>query len=89
VDARTGEVLQAAYRRSDLIESLHDGSYFDDGVKLWVFLPAGVVLLGLWGSGLYLFVLPVAVRWSRRRARPLPAGGAGQLVEDLPRLARP
>src|SRR5687768_10278318 len=25
VDARTGEVLQVAYRRSDVIESLHDG----------------------------------------------------------------
>src|SRR6476620_1879572 len=28
LDAATGSVLQVAYRRSDLIESLHDGSFF-------------------------------------------------------------
>ena len=47
IDAATAEVLQSAYRRSDWIEQLHDGSFFSDAVKLWVFLPNGVVLLGL------------------------------------------
>ena len=33
-------------RRSDLIESIHDGSYFGgDWTKLGLFLPAGIVLL--------------------------------------------
>jgi uncharacterized iron-regulated membrane protein len=67
VDLKTGDVLQVAYRRSDLIESLHDGSWFHDSVKLWVFLPTAFVVLGLWGTGVYLFFLPYAVRWSRRR----------------------
>lgn len=67
VDLSTGEVLQVAYRRSDLIESLHDGSWFHDRVKFWVFLPTAVVVLGLWGTGIYLFFLPISVRWSRRR----------------------
>jgi len=66
LDAVTGEVLQASYRRSDLIESIHDGSFFADGVKLWVFLPAAVVLLGLWVSGVYLWLLPHLVRRQRR-----------------------
>jgi len=66
VDTRTGEVLQVAYRRSDLIESLHDGSWFHDDAKLAVFLPSGVVLLGLWGTGLYLFCLPY---WVNRRRK--------------------
>jgi len=66
LDVRTGEVLQASYRRSDLIESIHDGSFFADGVKLWVFLPAAVVLLGLWVSGVYLWLLPHLVRRQRR-----------------------
>jgi hypothetical protein len=66
VDLQTGEVLQVAYRRSDLIESLHDGSWFHDRAKLWVFLPVAVVVLGLWGTGIYLFFLPYAVRRSRR-----------------------
>jgi uncharacterized iron-regulated membrane protein len=69
VDLETAAVLQVAYRRSDVIEALHDGSWFHDGVKLWVFLPAGVVVLGLWLTGVYLFFLPYAVRWSRRRVK--------------------
>jgi hypothetical protein len=67
VDLTTGEVLQSAFRRSDLIESLHDGSWFHESVKLWVFLPVAMVVLGLWATGTYLFFLPYAVRWSRRR----------------------
>ena len=62
-----GAVLQVAYRRSDLIESLHDGSFFGDTVKLWIFLPSGLVLFGLWLTGLYLWVLPWLTR--RKRAR--------------------
>jgi uncharacterized iron-regulated membrane protein len=69
VDLATGEVLQVAYRRSDLIESLHDGSWFHDSAKLWVFLPTAVIVLGLWGTGIYLFFLPHTVRWSRRRQK--------------------
>lgn len=70
LDATTGEVLQVAYRRSDVIEALHDGSWFHDRVKLWIFLPAAVVLLLLWMTGMYLFWLPIYVRWRRRRQFP-------------------
>ena len=66
LDAATGEVLQAAYRRSDFIESLHDGSFFGKWMKLGVMLPSALVLLGMWGSGLYLFLLPYLVRWRTR-----------------------
>ena len=67
VDAETGELLQVAYRRSDLIESLHDGSWFHDNAKLGLFLPSAVVVFGLWWTGLYLFILPNWVRWQRKR----------------------
>jgi uncharacterized iron-regulated membrane protein len=67
VDLQTGEVLQLAYRRSDIIESLHDGSWFHDSAKLWVFLPTAVMVLGLWITGIYLFFLPHSVRWARRK----------------------
>jgi hypothetical protein len=66
LDAHTGTVLQVAYRRSDIIEALHDGSWFHDGAKLWLFLPAGAILLGLWLTGAYLFWLPYSIRWRRR-----------------------
>lgn len=68
IDLQTAEVLQVAYRRSDLLEALHDGSWFHDRVRLWIFFPVALVVLGLWATGIYLFILPIHVRWSRRRA---------------------
>lgn len=66
VDLGTGTLLHTAYRRSDLIESLHDGSYFaGDWTKLGLFLPAGLVLALLWVTGLWMFW----VTWSARRRR--------------------
>ena len=64
VDTSTGAVLNVAYRRSDLIESIHDGSFFSDGVKLYLFLPTGILLIIMWGTGIYLFILP---RLKRRK----------------------
>ena len=72
IDAGTGEVLQVAYRRSDLIESIHDGSWFH--AKMWLFLPSGIVLLFLWVTGVYLFFLP----FLRRRRKRVPALEAAQ-----------
>ena len=66
IDVSTGDVLQVAYRRSDIIESLHDGSFFADWVKLYVFFPSGAILLVLWGTGVYLFFLPHIKRAQRR-----------------------
>lgn len=71
MDTATGEVLQVAYRRSDLIESIHDGSFFASWTKLGLFLPAGVVLFVMLASGLYLFWLPIWVK-ARRKHGPLP-----------------
>lgn len=67
IDTETAEILQVAFRRSDLIESIHDGTYFNDHFKLWVFLPAGIVLATLVITGLHLFLLPYLAR--RKRAR--------------------
>lgn len=67
VDGATGGVLQVAYRRSDLIESVHDGSFFHEAAKLYLFLPASVILLLLLLTGVYLFWLPIGVRWRKRR----------------------
>jgi uncharacterized iron-regulated membrane protein len=67
IDTATGSVLQVAYRRSDVIESIHDGSWFHDNVKYWIFVPTAVVVVGLWFTGMYLFVLPHWVKWRRAR----------------------
>lgn len=68
IDLETGKVLQTAYRRSDTIETIHDGSFFHDYVKLWIFLPSGIVLLVLWLTGIYMFVLPYWARRKRKKA---------------------
>ncbi len=77
VDLGTGQVLQHAYRRSDLIESIHDGSFFGgDWTKLGIFLPTGLLLLFLWGSGLWLFLVPLLAKRRRKLARRASVGAA-------------
>lgn len=71
IDTATAEVLRVAYRRSDLIETIHDGSFFSDAVKLYVFLPTGLLLVVMWGTGIYLFLLPRL----RKRRKPRVAAG--------------
>jgi uncharacterized iron-regulated membrane protein len=67
VDLGTAEVLQVAYRRSELIESIHDGSIFGgDWTKLGLFLPAGLTLLLLWLGGMWMWWVPFSAK--RRRA---------------------
>lgn len=69
LDATTGDILQVAYRRSDLIESIHDGSFISNGVKMGIFLPSAVVLLVLWMTGVYLFFLPHLVKRKKQLLR--------------------
>ena len=58
VCAASGAVLQHAVRRSDLIEALHDGSWFHDYAKLYIFLPSGIIVLVLWVTGMWLWLMP-------------------------------
>jgi hypothetical protein len=64
-----GAILQVAYRRSDLIESIHDGSFFGDCAKHWVFLPSALVLIGLWVTGMVLFFHPYVVKSRKRKTK--------------------
>lgn len=75
VDTKTGAVLQVALRRSDLIESLHDGSFFHDNVKLGLFLPNGFILLFLWASGMILWYLPFSMRRAAKKRAIARAAG--------------
>jgi uncharacterized iron-regulated membrane protein len=58
LDSKSGAILQVAYRRSDWIESLHDGTFFHKSANLWLMLPSALILLTLWLTGLYLFFFP-------------------------------
>lgn len=68
IDTKSGEILHVDFRRSDWIETLHDGSWFGDPVKLWIFLPTAIILLGLWVTGIYLWLLPHLVRRRKRKS---------------------
>ncbi|NQZ56491.1 MAG: PepSY domain-containing protein [Lentisphaeraceae bacterium] len=80
VDNQTTEVLQVAYRRSDFFEALHDGSFFHESAKLWLFLPAGLILLFLWCSGMYLFLIPILAKRRSKKAKLAKAQEAGKQV---------
>ena len=70
VDLGTGRVLQSAYRRSGVIESLHDGSFFGgEAGRLGLFLPAGIVLFVMWVTGIWMFTAPLLAKRRRRRQR--------------------
>jgi len=66
VDTATGEVLHVAYRRSDLIESIHDGSLFADWIHEWVMPAVSVSLIFMIFSGVYLWLEP---KWRRAKRR--------------------
>lgn len=72
LDIATGALLQVAYRRSDFIETLHDMSWIHDSAKLWLGVPMGLIVLGLWGTGLYLWL----VHWRGRRRSRLAVEGS-------------
>ncbi len=69
IDSKTAEVFSVKYRRSDIIESVHDGSFFTDYVKFGWFLPTGILLIIVSISGIYMFLLPLMLRNKRGRLK--------------------
>ena len=68
VDTYSGKVVQVAYRRSDIIEEIHDGSWFHENVKLLIFLPSGIILFLLWITGFYMVLIPYLSKWKKRKS---------------------
>jgi uncharacterized iron-regulated membrane protein len=71
IDMQTGSVLHLAYRRSDVIESLHDGTFFHDYAKYALFLPSGIAVAILLLSGGVLFIYPLYRKQMRSRNQTL------------------
>jgi len=67
VCAVTGEVLSVKWRMSDLLETIHDGSFFVGWIHDW-FMPAfAVALLFMVFSGLWLWIEPMLRKRRRKR----------------------
>ena len=62
IDIETTEIYAKNYRRSDIIESIHDGLFFSEVVKYGWFLPSGILLLILSLTGIYMFFIPILRR---------------------------
>lgn len=73
IDSKNLDILQVQFRRSDIIEAIHDGSWFHDAAKLWVFLPAAIILLVLWFTGVYMYFLPYLSRKLKARSGETPS----------------
>lgn len=69
IDAVTGTVLSRERRRSDLIEQIHDGSFFADIVHGWVMPGVAIALVLMAVTGIYIWWFPIQTRRRRRRAR--------------------
>lgn len=67
LDTQSGAVLQVAKRRSDLIESIHDGSFFHDSAKYWYSLPLAIILFISLLTGVVLFFQPYYVKYKKKR----------------------
>lgn len=71
LDAKTAEILHVAYRRSDTIEQIHDGTYWQKNANLWLTLPVGIVLLLISLTGLYLFFQPYYKKYTKKYIKRL------------------
>ena len=69
LNAYTGAVLQTAYRRTDTIESIHDGSWFFEGAKLYLFLPAALLLFVIWLTGIVMLFTTLKSKYRKKQAR--------------------
>jgi len=67
IDNKTAEILQIAYRRSGIIESIHEGSFFSSKVQYGIYLPSAIILLVLWITGIYLFIRPLLVKAKKKK----------------------
>ena len=66
IDIETSEIYSSNFRRSDIIETIHDGSFFSEIVKYGWFLPSGFLLLVLSLTGIYMFFIPILSRIKRK-----------------------
>ncbi len=67
VDAKTAEVIRTSKRWNNLLARIHDGSEW--GMRLWFFLPAGLLIIYLWISGFYLGIMETLRKLRVRRQR--------------------
>lgn len=66
IDSQTGDVLQVAKRRSDFIETIHDGTFYQKNANLWLMLPVAITALVMAITGIIMFFIPYLSKKKRR-----------------------
>ena len=69
IDSRTGDILHVAQRRSDFIESIHDGTFYQKNANLWLMLPVAITALVISITGIIMFFLPYLKKRRRKKKR--------------------
>ena len=67
IDAASGEILHVATRHSELIESIHDGTFFEENANLWLMLPVTLMSTILLFSGVIMFFIPYLKKRRKRK----------------------
>ncbi len=67
VDGRTGKVLSDSFRNYQLIEDIHDLSFFADLAHTWLLPAVAIGLATLAITGITIFVTPVYRRWQFKK----------------------
>ena len=58
IDGQSGDILHVAIRRSDFIESIHDGTFFQKNANLWLMLPVAIIAIVMSITGIIMFFIP-------------------------------
>ena len=76
LDAATGKVLSIGKRNDQLLEDIHDLSFFNPAFRIWVLPVIATLLFALGTTGLYIYFNPIVRRIqfnrSKRHAQPPP-----------------
>jgi uncharacterized iron-regulated membrane protein len=67
VDGKTGKVLSDSFRNDQLMEDIHDLSFFADLAHTWLLPTVAVGLATLAVTGITLFMTPVYRRWQFKK----------------------
>ncbi len=70
IDGVTGEILSRGQRNDQLLEQLHDFSFFSDTLHDWVLPLIAFALFILSLSGVIMYLVPVFRRWKFNRKHP-------------------
>jgi uncharacterized iron-regulated membrane protein len=76
VDVASGRILSVGTRKDQLLEDIHDLSYFNPAFRIWVLPVVATLLFALGTTGLYIYFNPIVRRIqfnrSKRHAQPPP-----------------